>query len=129
MRGQTPPVLAKIKEKAAVIAISAVTWEEALYGFYLLPRGKRREQIEDYLYRRVRPALPILDFDESAARWQAEQRARLRRAGKQPSYPDSLIAAVAAVNGLVLVTRNLRDFSDFEGLSTENWFDGDAFAS
>jgi tRNA(fMet)-specific endonuclease VapC len=81
----------------------------------------------NYLFRRVRPTLPILGFDERAAQWQAEQRARLRHAGKPPSYPDSQIAAVAAVNGLVLVTRNLDDFANFEGLRTENWFKPDAF--
>jgi tRNA(fMet)-specific endonuclease VapC len=76
-----------------------------------------------YLFRRVHPALPIIGFDESAAQWQAEQRAALRQAGKTASYPDSQIAAIAAVNDLVLVTRNVDDFSEFEGLRTQNWFE------
>jgi len=90
---------------------------------FLLPAGKRREQIEDYLFQRIRPALPIIGFEERAAQWQAEQRARLRQAGKPPSYPDSQIAAIAAVNDLVLVTRNVGDFADFQGLRTENRFE------
>lgn len=32
------------------------------------------------------------------------------------------IAAIAAVNDLVLVTRNVRDFSGFTGLEIESWF-------
>jgi tRNA(fMet)-specific endonuclease VapC len=122
-----PSVLQKIKANGGTLAIASVTWQELLYGLFLLPMGKRRDQIDDYLFRRVRPTLPILGFDERAAQWQAEQRARLRHAGKPPSYPDSQIAAVAAVNGLVLVTRNLDDFANFEGLRTENWFKPDAF--
>jgi tRNA(fMet)-specific endonuclease VapC len=116
-------VLDRIKASGTSLAISSVTWQEVLYGMYLLPAGKRRDQIEDYLFRRIHPALPIIGFDERAARWQAEQRASLRQAGKSPSYPDSQIAAIAAVNGLVLVTRNVEDFADFQGMQIENWFE------
>ena len=94
-----------------------------------LPAGKRREQIENYLFQRIRPALPIIGFEERAAQWQAEQRASLRQTGKSPSYPDSQIAAIAAVNDLVLVTRNIEDFADFLGLRTENWFEQDTIDS
>ena len=118
-----PFVLDRIKANGASLAISAITWQEVLYGMFLLPAGKRRDQIEDYLFRRIRPALPIIGFEEHAARWQAEQRASLRQAGKSPSYPDSQIAAIAAVNELVLVTRNIDDFADFQALRIENWFE------
>jgi len=118
-----PFVLERIKANGTSLAISSVTWHEVLYGMFLLTAGKRRDQIEDYLFRRIRPALPIIGFEERAARWQAEQRASLRQAGKSPSYPDSQIAAIAAVNELVLVTRNVDDFADFQGLQIENWFE------
>jgi tRNA(fMet)-specific endonuclease VapC len=117
-----PFVLERIKANSQALAISSVTWQEAVYGMLLLPAGRRREQIEDYLFRRIRPSLPILGFDEQAAQWQAEQRARLRQRGRTASYPDAQIAAIAAVNGLVLVTRNVPDFDDFTGLRIENWF-------
>ena len=116
-------VLEQIRANGTSLAIASVTWQEILYGMFLLPAGKRRDQIEDYLYRRIRPAVPIISFEERAAQWQAEQRACLRQAGKPPSYPDSQIAAIAAVNDLVLVTRNIGDFADFQGLQTENWFE------
>jgi len=118
-----PSVLYRIKANGASLGISSVTWQEMLYGMFLLPVGKRRDQIEDYLFRRVRASLPIIGFEERAALWQAEQRARLRQVGRSPSYPDSQIAAIAAANGLVLVTRNIEDFADFQGLQTENWFE------
>jgi len=117
-------VLERIREHSGLLAISVVTWQELLYGMHLLPAGKRLDRIEDYLFRRVRPAIPLIDFDERAAEWQAEERARLRQAGSPPSYPDSQIAATAVVNNLVLVTRNRADFTQFQGLRIENWFEG-----
>ncbi|MDQ5909754.1 MAG: tRNA(fMet)-specific endonuclease VapC [Pseudomonadota bacterium] len=120
-----PDVLAKIKAHESLIAIAAITWQELLYGMFLLPAGKRRDQIEDYLFRCIRPALPILAFEEQAAHWQATECVRLRQIGKRPSYPDSQIAAIAAVNDCVLVTRNVTDFANFQGLPIENWFEDD----
>ena len=118
-------VMEKIKSHASDLAMTSVTWQELLYGMLLLPAGHRREQIEHYLLLRVSPSLPILSFDAAAARWQAEQRARLRRIGQTPAYPDSQIAAIAAVNQCILVTRNLADFEAYQeaGLMIENWFD------
>lgn len=118
-------VLEKIKTHGNDLVIASVTWQELLYGMLLLPAERRREQIENYLLHRVRPALPILGFDAAAAQWQAEQRARLRRVGQTPAYPDSQIAAIAAVNECILVTRNLADFEIYQaaGLTVENWFD------
>jgi tRNA(fMet)-specific endonuclease VapC len=37
-----------------------------------------------------------------------------------PSYPDGQIAAIAKVNNLSLVTRNVSDYPDFDGLTIEN---------
>ena len=66
-------VLERIKVHGTDLAITSITWQELLYGMLLLPAGRRREQIEDYLLHRVRPSLPILSFDATAARWQAER--------------------------------------------------------
>jgi tRNA(fMet)-specific endonuclease VapC len=35
---------------------------------------------------------------------------------------DGQIAAIAVVNGLVMVTRNTDDFDGYLGLQVENWF-------
>ena len=116
-------VMSHIQRHSEKIALSVISWQEMLFGMYRLHEGRRRQQIEEYLFRRVRGALPILVFDEAAAKWQAEQSAKLVAGGITPSYADAQIAAIAACNNLVLVTRNVRDFESFSGLDLENWFD------
>lgn len=58
-----------------------------------------------------------------AALWHGVEVARLMNLGKIPSPIDSQIAAIAKTNDLVLVTRNIADFKDFD-LPIENWFEG-----
>jgi len=68
--------------------------------------------------------LDVLPCDRRAAEWHARQRARLVNEGRTPPYLDGQIAAIAAVNGLTLVTHNVTDFAAFEGLTVEDWFAG-----
>jgi tRNA(fMet)-specific endonuclease VapC len=49
--------------------------------------------------------------------------ARLQGLGKTVPFLDSLIAATTKVNKLILVTRNIRDFTNFDNLPLESWFD------
>ena len=87
-----------------------------------LPPSARRQAIEDFLLQVVGASIPILPYDQRAADWHAVQRARLAAAGKTPPFADGMIAAVAFVNDLTLVTRNVRDFQFFEGVRLETWF-------
>ena len=66
----------------------------------------------------------ILPYDERAAEWQAEERARLEKAGRQTPFVDAQIAAVAVTNGIPIVTANLADFAAFRGLGLQNWVGG-----
>ena len=118
-----PSVLARIAEHQDEIAISAIGWQEMWFGALRLAPSRRRTQVQEYLNGSVRSVLPILPFEERAAMWQASERSRLASKGRVPSYVDSQIAAVCAVNGLRLVTRNVGDFAHFQGLSVENWFE------
>lgn len=118
-----PLVEARLQRFADAVATSAVTWQEMLFGMYRLPPSRRRRQIEEYLRNRVEGIIPILAFDALAAEWLAAERARLLARGLPRAYYDSQIAAIAAVNGLALVTRNVDDFAGFEGLRVENWFE------
>jgi tRNA(fMet)-specific endonuclease VapC len=114
-------VLAKLGEHGGECAISAQVWHELQYGVGRLARGKRRVILETFLREVVHPTLPILPYDERAAEWLAEERIRLEKAGKQTPVVDGQIAAVAATNGIPVVTANLPDFAQFKGLAVQNW--------
>jgi tRNA(fMet)-specific endonuclease VapC len=66
--------------------------------------------------------LPVFDYDINAAKWHAQERARLSKIGKTPAFIDGQIASIAFCNDLILVTNNVADFQDFEHLIIENWF-------
>jgi tRNA(fMet)-specific endonuclease VapC len=64
----------------------------------------------------------VFDYDINAAKWHAQERARLSKIGKTPAFIDGQIASIAFCNDLILVTNNVADFQDFEDLVIENWF-------
>lgn len=118
-----PSVQAKWQQHYAEIGITAVSWHELLTGVKLMPKSKRRAAFEAFLFHSVQISLPILPYDDDAAQWHAHERARLTQIGGKPSFPDGQIAAITATSNLTLITRNVSDFADFEGLQLENWFD------
>jgi len=63
----------------------------------------------------------ILPYDDRAAEWHAKERVRLTLKGLTPTFVDGQIAAISAVNGLILVTRNVNDFKQFLRLKVQNW--------
>ncbi len=101
-------------------SITSITWHELLYGVQRMTSSRRRDQHEAFLAD-LSSRLPILPYEQLAAEWHAFQRARLVKMGRTPPYEDGQIAAIAAVNQLVLVTANTSDFQYFEGLKIENW--------
>ncbi len=116
-----PQVISSLERFGNEIATASPVWTELLYGCYRLPPSSRRREIEHYLLEISASSLPILPYDEAAADWHAAERARLEALGKTPAFVDGQIAAVAQIRGLVLVTRNVSDFVNFEGLAVENW--------
>lgn len=115
-------LLAHFRQNLEESAISSVTWHELLYGLYRLPESRRRRNLSDYLTQVIEDKMMILPYCHDAAKWFAAERARLTALGRMPSYPDGQIAAVAKVNNLILVTRNVSDYAEFQGLTIENWF-------
>lgn len=116
-----PAILKRLEDHGAECAIAAPVWHELTYGCRRLPRGKRRSTIEAYLRDVVRGSFPNLVYDEAAATWHGEERARLESLGQTPPFVDGQIAAIAKVHGLTVVTTNDKDFGSFKGLAVENW--------
>jgi len=116
-----PEVMNHITAAGDAVATASPVWHELEFGHLRLPAGKRRRAIAAIIHA-MSTTLVILPYDTNAAAWHARERARLTRLGKPPSFVDGQIAAITAVNDLVLVTRNVRDFSGFTGLTIESWF-------
>ncbi|MEG3837167.1 type II toxin-antitoxin system VapC family toxin [Microcoleus sp. Z1_A1] len=115
-------VMTQLMEAKSTVAIASIVWQEVLLGCYRMPDSKRRRAIEAYLQEEVKVKLPILPYTQEAAEWFAKERARLIPIGLTPSYADGQIAAIAKVNNLILVTRNVADYANFQDLAIENWF-------
>ena len=117
-----PNVLEKLKIHQLEIATATVVIHELLYGCWRLPESKRRTFFEQYLEDLVL-TLPLFDYDLKSARYHARERVRLSKIGTVAAFADGHIASIAVTNDLVLVTNNVTDFQDFEGIEIENWFD------
>ena len=110
-------VLGHLGKHGGEVATAAVVFHEMLHGMLRLPASRRRKELEEYL-EGLAQRMPILPYDEDAALWHAEERARLYK--KTPAFVDGQIAAVAAVNGLIPVTANVKHFAPFR-IKVENW--------
>jgi tRNA(fMet)-specific endonuclease VapC len=65
--------------------------------------------------------IAVLDFDADCAERFGTIYGSLARLGAVSSIPDLMIAAVALVHDLTLVTNNTADFQRIDGLRVENW--------
>ena len=114
-------ILDKLRRHRGEIAIASVVWHELLFGCHRLPPSAKREAIQHYLDQVILPSIPILPYDQRCAEWHANERARMAATGKTPPFVDGQIAAVAAINGLTLVTLNMADFAHFQGVHVIDW--------
>jgi tRNA(fMet)-specific endonuclease VapC len=114
-------VMTMMEKHQDEVVTASLVWHELQYGCQRLPASRKREIIESYIENVIWQNMVILSYDEQAAIWHAKERARLAAEGRMPPFADSQIAAIAKVNGLILVTRNTSDFEMFSDLKVENW--------
>ena len=92
-----------------IVGMSVITLEELVYGL----RRKKLFEKEAWLRRFSASATRIYDVTTEEVFWAAEKRGILSLEGRQVYQADALIAAAAWRSGLVLATRNIRDFEQF----------------
>ena len=102
------------EQDASVLYLTAVTIAEIRYGLRILPRGKRRQALEEGFERILAEGFTgrILPFDETSAHRYGEVMGRRKEIGRPLSILDGQIAAIAWVNGFSIATRNVEDFID-----------------
>jgi predicted nucleic acid-binding protein len=99
-----------LRHNEAELAVDPVILGELRFGILLLPAGKRRRRLEHW-FTQGAAKLTCLPWDAATGlRW-AALLADLRAAGAAMPVKDSLIAATALVHGLIVATRNVRDFT------------------
>lgn len=99
------------------ICISSITLAELEYGMKHSSDPVKNEQA---LLRFLAP-LSVLPFGAAAASEYGEIRAYLQSRGTPIGPLDMLIAAHARVEGMTLVTNNMREFERVPELDLENW--------
>lgn len=94
--------------------LSVITMHEIAYGIEKARDGVRRAQLEAWLaHTTVRFAGRILPLDRETAERAGRLRAIVESQGRPSGVLDTMIAAAAAVRGLVLATRNTAHFQAF----------------
>jgi toxin FitB len=91
------------------IAVDPIILGEIWFGIHLLPAGRRRHRLERWFNEGVAKVVCLPWEAATGLRW-AKLLADLRTSGQSMPIKDSLIAATALVHGLIVVTRNERDF-------------------
>jgi predicted nucleic acid-binding protein len=116
----SPAVVDWLRRNERAIAVDPIVLGEIRFGILLLPRGKRRAELERWFDDGVRRIHCLSWEAETGLRW-AELLADLRRSGRAMPIKDSLIAATALVHHRTMVTRNTDDFEK-AGLEVLNPF-------
>ena len=118
IRQKSPQVLSKLTSHSITdIAISAITVAELQYGVDKSSQPTQNQQALDQFLL----ALTVIPFDEHDAIAYGQIRANLEAQGLPIGALDSLIAAQAVRNNLIVVTYNVREFARVAGLEVEDW--------
>ena len=117
-------VISLYEQRKDLCAISAVTWQELQYGLSKMPDGKRKNSIENFISQ-LKENTEIIAYDDFAADICGKLLGEGSAQGTPLPYCDTQIAATAIANGMVLVTRNVSDFTvvkERSFLKVEDWF-------
>ena len=121
---QHPLVVARVGATAPEdLAISVVTVEEQLSGWYALLRQAKKPERLLWAYRRLAATarflsrVQIVDFDEAALQRYED----LKKSKLKIGTNDLRIAGSVLARHAILVTRNVGDFQQVPGLPIEDW--------
>lgn len=99
------------------LAIATIVLGELYAGAYHHPQSIRLLSLIADLLREV----SVLNFDSLCAEQFGKTRGALLRQGIQVAPPDLMIASVALVHNLTLVTHNTADYQNIPGLRLDDW--------
>jgi len=90
--------------------LSIISLHEIIYGLRLLPKGKRRSELEEKLQQLLFEYSDlVIPIDQSEAKQAALFRVQVKHQGRVMHLANALIAGTAKVHNLSVVTRNVDD--------------------
>lgn len=119
IKGIHPALMQRMTQalQAQTIATSAICRAEVRYGQGLMTASDKRRVAIDLLLHE----LPTLPWTVAAADRYADIKAQYKRQGLPIGDMDTLIAAHALAENLILVTHNTQHFERVPGLRVEDW--------
>ena len=101
----------KENENNCILATTHINLFELFYGAY------KSGRIEDIIaVELLKDRLVTLELNDEAVRVSGEIAARLDKIGKKIDFRDLFIGVICVINGFILKTYNVSDFSKIHGL-------------
>lgn len=96
--------------------ITSITVGELLYGVDILPLGRRKQELEDSVFKIIKEVFKnrVLPYDFDAASHYAINAASAKRYGNAVGLADGMIAGIARANTVEFVVT--RDSAPFEAM-------------
>ena len=98
------------------LKLNVISYYELLRGYKDLGSAKKLQRFREFASK-----CEILDIDLTVMEKASDIYVHLKRTGRLIEDADILIAAIAMVNNLILVTNNIRHFNRIDSLQIENW--------
>src|ERR1044072_8213737 len=109
-----------INENESNLIVDSIIIGELRIGILALPRGRKRDRLEQW-YETVVETIDCIPWDATISQRWAALVVELKRKGETMPLLDGMIAATALQHGLIVATRNTRDFQK-TGVKTLNPF-------
>jgi len=100
------------------LTINIISYYEILRGLKDLGNEEKLRKFEEFVQENE-----FISIGKDAVIKAAEIYAYLKKQGNLIEDADILMASIAIVENLVLVTNNIKHFERIEGLATENWLE------
>ena len=100
------------------LTINIISYYEILRGLKDLGNEEKLKKFEEFVQENE-----FISIGKDAVKKAADIYAYLKKQGNLIEDADILMASIAIVESLVLVTNNLKHFERIEGLATENWLE------
>jgi predicted nucleic acid-binding protein len=105
------------------VFISVITLAELRHGVERLPRGARRNRLDEWLTEQVpaRFESRVLSVNAEVASVWGQLMVRRQAVGRPIATMDAFIAATALCHNMTLVTRNVADFAALDVCLLNPW--------